>query len=144
MDRSPAALRIARRNAVRLELDGGLRWLRSDWFEAVEGVFDMIIANPPYVAEDSADLAEEVARFEPPEALFAGQDGMTDLRWIIERAPRHLRAGGWLLLEHGFDQAAATARLMRQAGFVEVSGHRDLGGQPRATIGRLPAEAPTS
>lgn len=136
IDVSEAALEIARANAAQWAPDN-TRLLRSDWFDRVsENCFELIVANPPYVAEGDEHLAQGDLRFEPRTALAAGSDGLRDLRRIIVRAPQHLQAGGWLLLEHGYDQATACGQLLAAAGFVDVFNVQDLAGVPRVSGGR--------
>lgn len=133
VDRSPAALAVARANAA--ALGARVTFLHSDWFEALAGqVFDGIVGNPPYVASDDPHLA--VLRHEPLSALVAGPAGLDDLARIIPAAPAHLTAGGWLLLEHGFDQADAVRRLLVDAGFGEVQTWQDLAGCDRVSGGK--------
>lgn len=98
--------------------------------------FDLIVSNPPYIAANDHHLQQGDLRFEPPQALAAGPDGLDDLRIIIGGAPTHLNPGGWLLLEHGYDQEAPVQALLRDAGFAEVFTRRDLAGQPRVSGGR--------
>ena len=98
--------------------------------------FDLIVSNPPYIAAHDHHLQQGDLRFEPPQALAAGPDGLDDLRIIIGGAPAHLSPGGWLLLEHGYDQEAPVQALLRDAGFAEVFTRRDLAGQPRVSGGR--------
>ena len=98
--------------------------------------FDLIVSNPPYIAANDHHLQQGDLRFEPPQALAAGPDGLDDLRIIIGGAPAHLNPGGWLLLEHGYDQEAPVQALLRDAGFAEVFTRRDLAGQPRVSGGR--------
>lgn len=125
-DASQAALAVARENAGRLGL-GNVRLLHSDWFAALAGErFDMIVSNPPYIASDDAHLRQGDLRFEPATALASGSDGLDDIRRIVANAPAHLQPGGWLLLEHGYDQAARVCELLQQAGMVEVFSARDL------------------
>lgn len=135
VDASPEALAIAQDNARRLGLP--LELLGGSWFEPVgTRRFDLIVSNPPYIAEGDPHLP--ALRFEPRQALTAGADGLDDLRRIVAGAPAHLVPGGWLLLEHGYDQAPAVQALLGQAGFTEVSTRHDLAGQPRCTGGRPP------
>jgi len=141
VDASAAALATAQANADRLGLP--LRCLLGSWFAAVHTgekdapeQFDLIVSNPPYIAEDDPHMA--ALGHEPRQALTAGPDGLDDLRAIIRAAPAHLPPGGWLLLEHGYDQAVAVAQLLREAGFANVSTRFDLGGQPRCTGGHKP------
>lgn len=131
---SPAALLLARRNAR--ELKAAVRAIESDWFSAVaEEAFDLIVANPPYIALDDPHLSQGDLRFEPPLALSSGSDGLAAIRLIVSEAKRHLRPGGWLLIEHGFDQAPAVAALLQAADFAGIEQHRDLAGILRVSGG---------
>jgi len=137
VDRSPAALAIAQRNAE--ILDAPVEFLTSDWFDALAGRrFDLIVSNPPYIAAADPHLARGDVRFEPLAALAAGQDGLDDLRRLIRDACAHLRPGGVLLLEHGYDQADAVVELLRQQGFEQISTLRDLAGLDRVSGGCWP------
>lgn len=136
VDASTAALAVAAENARRWA-PRNTCCVASDWYDGVDGErYDVIVANPPYVAEGDAHLQQGDLRFEPHAALAAGNDGLRDLRHIIAQAPRHLHAGGWVLLEHGHDQAAACAQLLTQAGFADVFNAPDLAGIPRVSGGR--------
>lgn len=136
VDRSPAALALARHNANALHAP--VRFLLSDWFEAVAGErFDLIVGNPPYIAAADPHLGRGDVRFEPQSALASGDDGFADLRRIIRDAPAHLARGGWLWLEHGFEQADGAQRLLREAGFDEVETRLDAAGLPRISGGRM-------
>ena len=135
VDVSTAALSVAIENAQRLKVDN-VRLLHSDWFDALTGErFDLIVSNPPYIAADDAHLGQGDLRFEPESALASGSDGLDDIRRILRDAQSHLYPGGWLLFEHGYDQAARVRRMMQQAGFAEVSSVRDLAGIERVTLG---------
>ena len=138
VDASEDALTVARANAVHLNLD--VQFIASNWLGAVDvqrtGLFDLIVSNPPYVAEGDPHLA--ALTHEPLQALTSGADGLEDIRQIIAQAPKHLTPGGWLLLEHGWDQAAPVQTLLRQAGFVQVQSRRDLGGIDRCTGAVMP------
>lgn len=137
VDRSTAALAIARRNAD--ILNARIEFLTSDWFAALDGRrFDLIVSNPPYVAAADPHLARGDVRFEPLTALAAGHDGLDDLRRLIRAACDHLKPGGALLLEHGYDQADAVVELLRQHGFEQTCTLRDLGGLNRVSGGRRP------
>jgi release factor glutamine methyltransferase len=139
VDRSDAALEIAGRNAAALA-PGNVHLLRSDWFSALHAQrFDVIVSNPPYIAADDPHLQQGDLRFEPPTALASGADGLDDIRRIIRETPDHLVAGGWLLLEHGYDQSGKVAELLRAGGFAEVGHATDLAGIERVTFGRKPA-----
>lgn len=137
VDASPGALAVALDNASRLNLpvDGHL----GSWYEALAGQvpFDLIVSNPPYVAGDDHHL--DALKHEPRMALTPEGDGLADLRHLIDGAPHWLRPDGWLLLEHGWDQADAVTALLRERGFADIDTRRDLGGQPRTTGGRWPA-----
>jgi release factor glutamine methyltransferase len=104
--------------------------------DAVPGLFELIVSNPPYVADGDPHLA--ALTHEPLQALTSGADGLNDIRHIIAQAPSRLAPGGWLLLEHGWDQAAAVQALLCNAGFEEVQSRQDLAGVDRCTGGRLP------
>ncbi len=139
VDASEAALEIARGNAAQWA-PANTTLLHSDWYSAVAAErYDLIVANPPYVADGDAHLQQGDLRFEPRSALASGVDGLSDLQRIIARAPQHLHAGGWLLLEHGFDQAVACAWLLAAAGFQDNFNAPDLAGMPRVSGGRLDA-----
>ena len=136
LDLSEEALAIARGNAA--ANGAAVRFLRSDWFAAIAGEqFELIASNPPYIAAGDAHLAQGDLRFEPAGALTDGADGLSALRAIIDGAPGHLVAGGWLLLEHGYDQAAAVRTLLDARGLLEVQSWRDLAGIERVSGGRL-------
>ena len=135
VDASPAALAVARDNGSRLALD--VEWLAGSWWTPLAGRrFDLIASNPPYIAEGDAHLS--ALAHEPLQALTAGPDGLADLRQLIAGATAHLRPGGWLLLEHGWDQAEAVRALLQAAGWADVATRHDLAGQPRCTGGRWP------
>lgn len=137
VDASEAALEIARANAAQWAF-ANTTLLRSDWYSAIASErYDLIVANPPYVAEGDAHLRQGDLRFEPRTALAAGVDGLNDLQHIIAQAPQHLRPGGWLLLEHGFDQAVACAWLLEAAGLRDAFNAPDLAGVLRVSGGRL-------
>jgi release factor glutamine methyltransferase len=135
VDRVSEAVALAERNRARLKL-GNARFAESLWFSALVGErFAMIVGNPPYIAADDRHLGEGDVRFEPASALVAGSDGLDDIRQIVREAPAHLDAGGWLLLEHGFDQAEVVRALFISRGFSAVDSRRDLGGHERITLG---------
>ena len=134
VDASANALAVASANAQRLALP--VRFVQSDWMANVSGPFDLIVSNPPYVAEGDPHLA--ALTHEPLQALTSGADGLDDIRQIIAQAPSRLAPGGWLLLEHGWDQAAAVQDLLRHAGWVQVQSRQDLAGTERCTGGQLP------
>jgi release factor glutamine methyltransferase len=133
-DVSPAALEVARDNARRLLAP--VRFRRSDWLAGQAGErFDLILANPPYVAAHDPHLSQGDLRFEPACALVAGEDGLDDIRRIVAAAPAHLAPGGWLLFEHGYDQARRCRALLAAAGFARVASWRDLAGIERVSGG---------
>ena len=137
VERSPGALAVARQNAKALGADH-IHWHAGSWWQALACPrrFDLIVSNPPYIAANDHHLQQGDLRFEPPQALAAGPDGLDDLRIIIGGAPAHLNPGGWLLLEHGYDQEAPVQALLRNAGFADVFTRRDLAGQPRVSGGQ--------
>ncbi len=138
VDRVLEAVALAERNRQRLQLDNA-KVLSSHWFDSLEGKrFDLIISNPPYIAAEDPHLVTGDVRFEPNSALVAGVDGLDDLRLITDQAPAYLNAGGWLLLEHGYDQGAAVRDLLSSHGFEKIQTRRDLGDHERITFGRLP------
>jgi release factor glutamine methyltransferase len=140
VDRVPEAVALAERNSARLKLSNA-NFAESHWFSALVGHrFQLIVSNPPYIAADDRHLAEGDVRFEPSSALVAGADGLDDIRLIIQQAPGYLEAGGWLLLEHGFDQATAVRELLSARGFSAVESRRDLGGHERISLGRFDNE----
>jgi release factor glutamine methyltransferase len=130
VDSSPVALDYARRNAAALGLSGRATLRLGDWLEGVEGPFDLILCNPPYIGEQES-LGPEVRDHEPAEALFAGDDGLDDYRRIVPRLPACLAPGGIAVLEIGWTQADAVSALVRDAGLTPRL-HHDLGGRPRA------------
>jgi release factor glutamine methyltransferase len=135
VDSSAAALEVAQFNMQQLQLDN-VRLLQSDWFSALQGErFDIIVSNPPYIAADDAHLEQGDVRFEPRTALTGGVDGLKDIRLIIAPAKNHLNANGWLLFEHGYDQAKQVRTLLQQAGFTEIVSARDLAGIERVSGG---------
>lgn len=137
VERSPEALTVAQQNAKTLGASR-IHWHPGSWWQALASPrrFDLIVSNPPYIAANDHHLQQGDLRFEPPQALAAGPDGLDDLRIIIGGAPAHLNPGGWLLLEHGYDQEAPVQALLRDAGFADVFTRRDLAGQPRVSGGR--------
>jgi release factor glutamine methyltransferase len=139
LDVSEAALAVARSNA---ETNGArVRFLRSDWFSALDAGerFELIASNPPYIAAGDAHLSQGDLRFEPSGALTDHADGLSALRTIVDGAANHLLPGGWLLMEHGYDQAAGVRALLDGAGYAEVQSWRDIAGIERVSGGRLPS-----
>ena len=129
VDASSEALALAQANAKRLQLP--VRFIQSHWLRDVTGTFDLIVSNPPYIPVGDPHLA--ALRHEPLQALASGNDGLDDIRAIMAQAPAHLQPGGWLLLEHGHDQAPAVRGLLQQAGWHQVQSRRDLSGIERCT-----------
>ncbi|MEO6291050.1 MAG: peptide chain release factor N(5)-glutamine methyltransferase [Burkholderiaceae bacterium] len=140
LDASLDALAVAQANAKRLNLD--VKFIHSSWFDALSARtkpgfdpknFDLIVSNPPYIVEGDPHMA--ALDHEPKQALTSGTDGLDDIRHIIQQAPDFLLPGGWLLLEHGYDQAAAVRELLRQRGFTQVQSRLDLGQIERCSGG---------
>lgn len=139
VDASQEALNVAQENARRLNI-GNVRLLRSDWFAALKGErFNLIVSNPPYIPDGDVHLAQGDLRFEPRTALAAGADGLDDIRRIIDGAHEHLNACGWLLFEHGYDQAEKVRAMLQQSGFSGIFSARDLSGIERVSGGSPPA-----
>lgn len=141
-DVDSAALDVARANLAGLGRPAtNVRIAPGVWFEALpdDVVADVVVSNPPYVADNSPEIADAVRRWEPSTALYAGPDGLSDLRAIIAGAPSSLRVGGWLVLEIGSDQGPAVRDLLVAGGFVDVDVHRDHAGHERVAVGRLRA-----
>jgi release factor glutamine methyltransferase len=134
-DVSPTALAVARDNAARLGLRN-VAFVESDWWTAVDGPFDVVVGNPPYVAGDDPHLQEGDVRHEPRPALVPPGNALSALRVIVANAPRYLAPHGALAVEHGYDQSEAVQDLFRAAGFKEVVVRRDLAGIPRVVGGR--------
>ncbi|WP_164080382.1 peptide chain release factor N(5)-glutamine methyltransferase [Stenotrophomonas maltophilia] len=140
-DASAGALAVAARNAARHEL-GNVRFAEGghDWYAPLQGLrFDLIASNPPYIASDDPHLEQGDLRFEPATALASGVDGLDDIRRIVDGGQAHLLPGGWLLIEHGWDQGAAIRALFDAVGFAEVQTVQDLEQRDRITLGRRPA-----
>jgi release factor glutamine methyltransferase len=133
LDHSADALAVAQANAQRLKLP--VRFAQGDWLQGAQGLFHAIVSNPPYVAEGDPHL--DALRHEPTLALTSGPDGLDAIRTIIASAPQHLYPGGWLLLEHGFEQASALRALLTRSGFSEVQTRHDLAGLERCSGGRF-------
>lgn len=139
VDFNKDAVELALRNQQRLQLVN-CQICQSDWFSALEGQhFDVIVSNPPYIDAEDPHLLQGDVKFEPLSALVAPALGLADLQHICQQAPAYLSAGGWLWLEHGYQQAEAVQQLLRTAGFVTVSSKRDYAGQWRISGGQLPA-----
>jgi release factor glutamine methyltransferase len=132
VDSSAAALAVARANADALGLE--VDWRLGSWFAALAGErFEVIVSNPPYVAHADPHLERDDARFEPRAALDGGIDGLDPIRALVAQAPEHLEPGGWLMLEHGFDQGAAVRALLAGAGLKRIATWRDLAGHERVS-----------
>jgi release factor glutamine methyltransferase len=142
-DVDPDALDIARANLAGLGRAAvNVRVAHGSWFEALPGDarFDVIVANPPYIADGSSLLDDSVHRWEPHLALFGGFDGLDHIRHLVSGAPTHLVPGGWLVLEIGADQGSAVRALLHTAGYTEVEVRRDLAGHDRIALGRSPRQ----
>lgn len=135
-DASAAALAVAQGNALRLGLPN-VAFAQGDWCAALgTRRFDLVVSNPPYIAAGDAHLQQGDLRFEPRMALVSGEEGLDAIRTIVRDASGHQNAGGWLLLEHGFEQGAAVRALLQQNGFVDVFTARDLENRERVSSGR--------
>ncbi len=134
LDASEQALAVAAGNAAKLQLE--VKFLHSHWFSQVQGLFDLVVSNPPYIAQGDPHLP--ALRAEPLQALVSGADGLDDIRHITAQAPAHLLPGAWLLLEHGFDQAPAVRQLLASQGFVQVQSRKDIAGINRCSGGQWP------
>ena len=132
LDFSEDALAVARTNAQRLHL--AIDFQQGSWLSGVAGPFHVIVSNPPYIADQDQHLA--ALTHEPLLALASGRDGLDDIRTIIEQSPQRLLTGGWLLLEHGYDQAAAVRAMLQAAGFASVQSRQDLAGIERCSGGQ--------
>lgn len=136
VDAVAEAVQLAQHNALSCQ-QPQVRFLQSDWFAALAGeYFELVVSNPPYIALDDPHLEQGDVRFEPSSALVSGADGLDDIRQIIAQAGRHLAEQGWLLLEHGYQQAPAVQALLAHAGFIRVRSERDLSGHERVTLGQ--------
>lgn len=144
VDAVAEAVHLARENARRSGLVQ-VSFLHGNWFAELAGQqFDLIVSNPPYIAEQDPHLQQGDVRFEPLSALVSGVDGLDAIRHITGHAGQHLAGSGWLLLEHGYQQAAAVRELLRGAGFVAVTSKTDLAGHERLTLGQWPADRAVS
>ena len=139
-DISVGALDTARQNAA--ELGAKVEFAQGSWFDTdrpSEGRYDVIVSNPPYIEDGDEHLSQGDLRFEPQNALTDFSDGLSHIRHITQEAPKYLKANGWLLFEHGYDQGEAVRNIMLENGFAEVATEQDLAGLDRVTLGRLPA-----
>lgn len=135
VDFSQAALEIAQRNASRHQLD--ITFKQGNWFEPLANQrFDLIVSNPPYIEHHDPHLVQGDVRFEPETALVSGADGLKDIRQLVSQAPLHLKKDGWLMIEHGYQQAAAVQSLFQQANFKHIETRQDYGHNPRITLGQ--------
>jgi release factor glutamine methyltransferase len=140
VDFNAEAVALAQRNQQRLQLFN-CQIVQSDWFSAVAGQrFDLIVSNPPYIDAQDPHLQQGDVKFEPLSALVAPAEGLADLQLISQQAPLYLTEGGWLWLEHGYQQAEAVQQLLKDAGFVEVGSYKDYAGQWRISGGRYPTK----
>ncbi len=137
LDFSSDALTVAKANAQRLALD--VAFHQGSWLQRMEKHFSVIVSNPPYIAAQDEHLA--ALTHEPLQALASGADGLQDISTIIRQAPAHLQTNGWLLLEHGYDQAADVRALLQNAGFTQVQSRQDLAGIERCSGGQWPGNA---
>jgi release factor glutamine methyltransferase len=137
VDASSSALSVALDNAQFLNSEN-VQLLESNWFSALQGErFDVIVSNPPYIAQDDVHLKQGDLRFEPILALASGKDGLDDIRKIIQDAPHYLKQNGWLMLEHGYDQSEAVAALLSAQDFREIDHAKDIAGTLRVTFGAI-------
>lgn len=138
IDASSGALDIAKRNANQLDLTQ-VDFRLSNWFSALEGErFNLIVSNPPYIEQHDIHLTQGDLRFEPMSALASGTDGLDDIRQIVDNCLLHLHPQGWLMLEHGYNQAHLVTDLMAQSGLIDITTIKDLGANDRVTIGKNP------
>jgi release factor glutamine methyltransferase len=138
IDASSGALDIAKRNSNQLDLTQ-VDFRLSNWFSALEGErFNLIVSNPPYIEQHDIHLTQGDLRFEPMSALASGTDGLDDIRQIVDNCLLHLHPQGWLMLEHGYNQAHLVTDLMAQSGLIDITTIKDLGAKDRVTIGKNP------
>ena len=140
-DTSTAALDVAQQNAQGYNLDN-IRFIHSHWFDAIDSSkqFDLIVSNPPYIAEHDPHLQQGDLRFEPHRALQSGADGLDDIRILTRQGTQHLVAGGWLLLEHGYDQARDVSKLLHENSYKNIQQRQDLAGHVRMSMGQHTGE----
>jgi len=138
VDASKTALEVAISNSRQLHIINS-HFILSDWFNSLNDTrFDVIVSNPPYIEETDAHLKQGDLRFEPLSALASGTDGLDDIRRIIDNCLIHLKPQGWIMFEHGYNQADTVRDLMAQTGLVAIETFKDLGGNDRVTIGKNP------
>lgn len=136
-DQSLNALQLAEKNALQHGINN-IKFKPGNWFEAIDDQrFDIIVSNPPYIAESDPHLNQGDVRFEPSSALVSGADGLNDIRLITQHARQHLNSNGMLIIEHGYDQKKAVHSIFEQAGFKDIQQHHDLAHQPRCTSGLI-------
>lgn len=135
VDASAGALAVATENAATLQLNN-VQCVASHWFSALpaSNKFDLIVSNPPYIESSDPHLQQGDLRFEPMTALASGVDGLQDIRQIVAQAPGYLNDGGWLMLEHGYNQADAVQQMLQASGLQQIQTLQDLGGNPRVTL----------
>lgn len=143
VDKSQAAVLLAEKNRAQLQLNN-VRVQQSDWFAQIasDENFDVIVSNPPYIDPQDPHLDQGDVRFEPRSALIADKKGLADLEWIIAQSVNYLTHGGWLLLEHGYDQGEVVRDLLNEQGFIAIETHRDYGGNDRVTLAQKQARKP--
>jgi release factor glutamine methyltransferase len=140
VDASESGLKIAQKNAVFHNCQN-TEFILSNWFSNVPQMkFDLIVSNPPYIAENDEHLTQGDVRFEPKSALIAAENGLRDIFEITQNAKEHLVSNGKLVFEHGYNQADDVQRILEKAGFINVCTHNDLSGQPRITVGECKNE----
>ncbi len=137
VDFSEDALTVAKENAARLHVSN-ISFIPSNWFEALNNhSFDLIVSNPPYIEDSDSHLSQGDLRFEPRTALASGADGLDDIRAIIQQSKAYLNPNGWLLFEHGYNQANAVTALLKKAEYTAIETIKDLGGNNRVTSGQI-------
>ncbi|CAN1488312.1 HemK Methylase of polypeptide chain release factors [Methylophilaceae bacterium] len=138
VDASPAALEVAKNNAASLAITN-VRFILSDWYAGLANQrFDLIVSNPPYIVQNDIHLTQGDVRFEPISALTSGADGLDDIRHIVEYCLIYLKPQGWLMIEHGYNQADLVADLMAEVGLVSIETLKDLAGNNRVTMAKNP------